>query len=105
MELTKPPGMTDEEFKAAQDKAAEAAASAPPMTPEEKAQLEESMRNNLRVIWREVDGQKRRATTFIPIDRESLGPDFLAALDESKMTAEVRGCEPTPTEDGRCADA
>ena len=87
----KPPDMTDEEFVAAIERVEKEADEAPPMTPEQKRELEEAQRNNLRVIWREVDGQKRRATTFLPIDRKNLQPDFLAALDAARMTVEVRG--------------
>lgn len=97
----KPPGMSHEEFVAAIERAQQEADAMPPMTPEQKRKLEEARRNHLRVIWREVDGQKRRVTTFIPIDRETLGPDFLAALDAAGMTVEVRGFKREGASDAR----
>jgi hypothetical protein len=96
--LPKPPDaehLSDEEWDAVVEDATKRAEEIPPMTPGQQADLEASMRNNLRVIWREVDGKKRRCTTFLPIDRDSLNPAFLAALDESKMTVYIR-TEPSP---------
>lgn len=97
--LPKPPELahiSDEEWDERIEAAVKAAGEPPQMTPQEKAQLEQAMRNNLRVIWREPDGLKRRCTTFVPIDRNRLEPDFLRALDKARMTVTVRGFEEGP---------
>lgn len=46
----------------------------------EGAPLAQSPDNMLRLIWREPDGERRRVSTFIPLDRERCSPDVLAAL-------------------------
>jgi len=91
LRLLKPEGMSDEEFKAALAKVERELDEMPPETPEKRAELQESIASHLRVVWREIDGQKRRCSTFVPIDRDSFPPDFLRALGEAGMTVVVRG--------------